>query len=183
MDEAARRRVEDYVKPLAVALDGVTNYGDVRRAVSAAMKVADGRHDLDFDLLFLLAVFSGQEKWVSRMGHRSRTELFLASEGIPAKTVSSLFRSLARFDSEPKTPEEEIVHDAVRLDRLGAYGVAGSLTDGYRERLDFQEMAAEIEEAARIDLRTLKAREIAEPRRRTMLDFAARLRLEHGEFE
>ncbi len=183
MDQAARQRVEDYVKPLAVALDGVTNYGDVRRAVSAAMRVAGDRSDVDFDLLFLLAVFSGQEKWVSRMGHRSRTELFLASEGVPRKTVSSLFRSLARFDTDPRTAEEEIVHDAVRLDRLGAYGVARSLVDGYRERLDFREMAAEIEESARVELRTPRAREIAEDRRRTMLDFAARLRLEYEEFE
>ncbi len=183
MDQPARRRVEDYVRPLAIGLDGVTNYGDVRRAVSAAMRVAGDRSDVDVELLFLLAVFSGQEKWVSQMGHRSRTELFLAGEGVARSKVSSLFRSLARFDSAPRTPEEEIVHDAVRLDRLGAYGVARSLVDGYRERLDFIEMAAEIEESAAVELRTPQARHIAEPRRRTMLDFAARLRLEFTEFE
>ncbi|MDQ2871405.1 MAG: hypothetical protein M3S32_11715, partial [Acidobacteriota bacterium] len=142
-----------------------------------------GRPDVDSDLLFLLAVFSGQEKWVSRMGHRSRTELFLVSEGVPPKTISTLFRSLTRFDTDPRTPEETIVHDAVRLDRLGAYGVARSLVDGYQERLDFSEMAAEIEEAAKVELRTPRAREIADDRRRTMLEFASRLRAEVEEFE
>ncbi|MCA1579851.1 MAG: hypothetical protein LC796_00375 [Acidobacteria bacterium] len=183
MDPIGRKRVEEYVRPMAVGLDGVTNYGDVRRAVSAAVLVAGDRPDVDPDLLFLLAVFSGQEKWVSRMGHRSRTELFLASEGVPHKTISTLFRSLTRFDTDPRTPEETIVHDAVRLDRLGAYGVARSLVEGYRERLDFLEMASEIEEAARVELRTPKAREIAEDRRRTMLEFASRLRVEYEEFE
>jgi len=79
LDQNTRERIEEYVRPLAVGLDGVTNYGDVERMVSAAQAISGGRTDVDEDLLFLLAVFSGQEKWVSRMGHRSRTEIFLAS--------------------------------------------------------------------------------------------------------
>ena len=181
MTPETRARIEEYVRPLAVGLDGMTNYGDVRRAVAASERIAAGREAVDRDLLYLLAVFSGQEKWVSRMGHRSRTELYLASLEVPARTVGALFRSLTRFDTAPKTPEEEIVHDAVRLDRLGAYGVARILADGYRERMDFPEMAAEIEEAASVALLTPEAGAIAEDRRKTMREFAARLRAEHGE--
>ena len=183
MDRAARERIADYVKPLAVGLDGVTNFGDVRRAIAAALRIGRGREGLDADLLFLLAAFSGQEKWVSRMGHRSRTELFLAAEGVPRRTIAALFRSLARFDTDPRTPEEEIVHDAVRLDRLGAYGVARLLAEGYRERLDLLEMAAEIDEALGVELRTPEAQEMAEARRKTMREFAQRLRDEYGEFD
>jgi hypothetical protein len=160
----------------------VTNYGDVRRAVAAAQRIAHGRTDVDPDLLFLLAVFSGQEKWVNRMGHRSRTELYLGSLGIPPRAVSALFRSLARFDTDPRTPEEEIVHDAVRLDRLGAYGIARTLVEGYRERLDFLEAADELDRAADETLRTQEANALAEPRRKTMRDFAAKLRAEVQEF-
>jgi hypothetical protein len=182
MDPKTKERVIEYVKPLAVGLDGVTNFGDVRRAVMAADAISNAREDVDRDLLFLLAVFSGQEKWISRMGHRSRTELFLASEGFGGKTVAALFRSLTRFDSDPRTAEEEIVHDAVRLDRMGAYGVARSLVEEYRERSDVPEMAEAIEEASEIPLRTEQARLLGEARRRTMREFAERLREEFRQF-
>jgi len=182
LDQNTRERIEEYVRPLAVGLDGVTNYGDVERMVSAAQAISGGRTDVDEDLLFLLAVFSGQEKWVSRMGHRSRTEIFLASLGVPAPTVRRLFRSLARFESEPATPEEEVVHDAVRLETMGAYGIARGLADAYRERLDIPEMAEAIEAAAEAPMRTERGRALAAGRRELMREFARRLRAEHAEF-
>jgi hypothetical protein len=183
MDASQRKAVEDYVKPLAVGLDGMTNYGDIERMVAASRRIAEGREGLDDDFLFLLAVFSGQEKWISRMGHRSRTEIFLGSLGVPARTIQRLFRGLARFESAPAAPEEEIVHDAVRLEAMGAYGIARSLTDGYRERMEIPEMADAIEEAARAPLNTEAGRVLAESRRTLMLEFAQRLRKEHAEFD
>jgi hypothetical protein len=182
MDASQKKSVEEYVKPLAVGLDGMTNYGDIERMVSASQRLARGREGLDGDLLFLLAVFSGQEKWISRMGHRSRTEIFLGSLGVPARTIQRMFRGLARFETAPSAPEEEIVHDAVRLESMGAYGIARSLTEGYRERLEIPEMADAIEEAARAPLATDEGRALAEGRRKLMLEFAETLRKEHAEF-
>ena len=182
MADDLRSRVLEYVKPLTVGLDGVTNYGDVERMVAAAEAIAAGRDGLDADLLFLLAVFSGQEKWVSRMGHRSRTEIFLGSLGVPERTVRRLFRSLARFEAEPATPEEEIVHDAVRLESMGAYGIARGLADAYRERLEILEMADAIDAAAAAPLRTERGRQLAEERRELMREFTRRLRQEPAEF-
>ena len=72
MDDSARRRIEEYVRPLAAGLDGVTRYGDVARVVAACDRIATGRDDLDRDLLYVLAVFSGQERWMSKMGNASR---------------------------------------------------------------------------------------------------------------
>jgi hypothetical protein len=167
-----------------VGLDGVTNYGDVERMVSATQAIANasGRPELDGDVLFLLAVFSGQEKWVSRMGHRSRTEIFLGSLGTPRRTIRRLFQALSRFETAPASPEEEIVHDALKLESMGAYGIARGLADAYRERLEIREMAEAIEEAAATRLRTEAGERLAEPRRALMRMFAARLREEHAEF-
>src|SRR4029453_7536761 len=136
MDAIGRRAVEDYVKPLAVGLDAMANYGDIERMVAASRRIAQGHSALDDDLLFLLAVFSGQEKWISRMGHRSRTEIFLGSLGVPARTIQRLFRGLARFETAPAAPEEEIVHDAVRLEARGAAGIARHPAGGDREGME-----------------------------------------------
>jgi hypothetical protein len=182
MDAARRRGVEQYVRPIAVGLDGVTYFGDAERVVRAAERIAAEMGTLDRDLLYLLAMFSGQEKWVSRMGHRSRTEIFLASLPVSPSATRALFRGLSRFDTDPKTPEEEVVHDAVRLEGLGATGIARRLIEGYRERQDFLEMADAIEEAARQPLRTESGRALAEPRRETMRQFAATLREEYRDF-
>ena len=182
MDSSARATIAEYVKPLAVGLDGITYYGDVERLVAASERIAGGREDLDRDLLYLLAVFSGQEKWVSRFGHKSRTEIFLASVGVDARRVAALWRGLARLESDPRTGEEEVVHDAVRLEEIGAYGIARRLLDGYRERMDFGEMADSIDAAAAIRLRTEAGRALAVPRVAAMRAFASRLRSEYAEF-
>lgn len=182
MDKGNRRRIEEYVRPLAAGLDGVTNFGDTHRIAAACEKIAAGRSDLDRDLLYLLAVFSGQERWVSRMGHRSRTEMFLASLGIPGRTIRSLFRGLPRIESSPATPEEEIGHDAVKIDGMGARGVARALMEGRREGLSFLEMAEAIEKAAASPLRTEAGEALAADRRRIMLDFARKLTQEEEEF-
>jgi hypothetical protein len=183
VDEGNRRRIEEYVRPLEAGLDGVTHFGDTRRIVSACEKIAGGRSDLDRELLYLLAVFSGQERWVSRMGHRSRTEMFLTSLGISGRKIRALFRGLTRLEAGPATAEEEVTHDALKIDEMGARGIARKLQDGRREGLNFLEMAAAIKEAARAPLRTEAGEALARDRRRTMLDFARQLIEEETELK
>lgn len=182
MDEATRKRIEEFVRPLDAGLDGLIDFGDARRVVSASERIARDLPDLDRDLLYLLAIFSGQGRWVSRMGNRSRTEMFLASLGVPERRLAALFRGLARIASRPATPEEEIVHDAVKLEEMGARGIARRLLEGRREGLGLSEMAARIEEAARAILKTQVGEALASERRRVMLDFATRLVEEETEF-
>jgi hypothetical protein len=182
VDEKTRRQISEYVRPLAAGLDGVTNFGDTHRIVAAAESMAAERSDLDRDLLYLLAVFSGQERWVTRMGHRSRTEMFLASLGIPGKTIRAVFRGLARLDAAPATAEEKIAHDAVKLDEMGARGVVRLVMEGRREGLAFPEVAATIAEAASAPLFTEAGEALAAERRQVMRDFARRLAREEEEF-
>jgi len=101
---------------------------------------------------------------------------------VPGKTIRSLLKGLARFEENPSTPEEEIVHDALLLERMGAYGIARLVAEGYRERSDFIEIARSIEEAASLPLRTEAGERLASPRRATMLAFARDLRAEQAEF-
>jgi len=182
VDESARRKVIEYVKPLAVGLDGMTYSGDVERVAAIARAIAGARSDVDAELLDLLAVFSGQKKWVERMGHGSRTQIFLESLGVPAARIRALFRGLARLEGAPSTPEEDLVHDALCIDEMGAIGVARLAQQGYRERLTFEEMADRIEEAARPPLRTPAGEALAAERRAAMRAFARKLRAESLEF-
>ena len=182
MDEATRRRIEEFVRPLDAGLDGLTDFGDARRVVMASEKIAHDFPDLDRDLIYLLAIFSGQERWVGRMGNRSRTEMFLASLGVSEGKTTALFRGLTRLAGRPATPEEEIVHDALKVEDLGARGAARLLLEGRREGLGLSEMASRIEEAARTPLKTQVGEALALERRQVMLEFARRLREEESEF-
>jgi len=181
MDAARRRRIEEYVRPIAVGLDGVTYFGDVERVARTAERIAGADPSIDRDVVYLLAMFSGQGKWVARMGQRSRTEIFLASAGVPAEAMRALFRGLPRIAAGPRTAEEAVVHDALKLEALGATGIARLLLEGYRERQDFLEMAEAIEKAAGVELATEVGRRLAVPRREAMRQFAEQLRGEWGQ--
>ena len=180
MDPSRRRRIEEYVRPIAVGLDGVTYFGDAERVVRAAERIAGEDASVDRDVVYLLAMFSGQEKWVSRMGQRSRTEIFLTSIGVAEPAMRALFRGLPRLSAAPRTPEEAVVHDALKLESLGATGIARLLLEGYRGRQDFREMADAIEKAAGEELATEEGRRLAAPRREAMRRFAEQLRNEHS---
>ena len=182
MNDSQRRQILDFVKPLVIGLDGMTNFGDLDRLLRACAAIAGDRPDVDADRLFLLAVFSGQERWARHFGHGSRLELFLASSGVPPEEIRGLRRSLARFETDPRTPEEEIVHDARRLEQVGAYGIARLVAQGYHDRLDFDELSREIETGASSELRTERGRALAAPRLSLMRDYSRRLRDEVAEF-
>ena len=89
---------------------------------------------------------------------------------------------VGRLERDPRTAEEEVVHDAMALESLGAYGISRMLLDGYRERRDFGETADAIDEAAKVPLRTEAGRALAAPRVAAMKDFSRRLREEYREF-
>jgi hypothetical protein len=181
-DQAWRKAVLDYVKPLAVGMDGATNFGDVERIVRAAEAIAADHPAIRSDALFLLAAFSGQARWVLRAGHGSRTELFLSSIGCEPAEIGELFRALARYASSPQTAEERVVHDARRLEETGAYGLARLLSEAARGHMDFEELCGEVQRAARAEFETEEGRRLAAPRLELMKTFAESLAREYAAF-
>jgi hypothetical protein len=191
LDSASKARILDFVRPLSVGLDGVTNFGFVERRIRISDFLegeegkagAEGRGGADPIRLFLLATFAGLPS-ARRITSDGRESLLLRSLHIPLEEISSLSSSLFRLESRPETPEEKIVHDAMLLESVGAYGVTQILVAGARERMTLAEMANEIDakmDAARFA--TEAGRRFAAGRIAYAKDFAARLRAEATEFE
>ena len=183
LDAAARGRILDFVRPLSVGIDGVTNFGFVERrlritkSLLEGVRRLDGAAEVDEDRLFLIAAFAGLPA-ARRISPDSREDLLLRSLRIPFEEIRILVSSLNRYESDPRSPEEKIVHDAILLESVGAYGVTQLLVAGARERMTLAEMAQEILEkmvsarfvtpagkslaADRVAFATLFARKLAE---------------------
>ncbi len=190
LDSVAKARILDFVRPLSVGLDGVTTFGFVERRlrISEFLEGEEGTAEaaggpgVDRDRLFLLAAFAGLPA-ARHITTDSREDLLLRSLRISFEEISLLVSSLRRVASEPRSQEEKIVHDAMLLESVGAYGVTQILVSGARERMTLAEMAGEIDarmSAARFA--TGAARRLAAGRIAYARDFAAKLRAEAAEF-
>jgi hypothetical protein len=191
LDSASRARILDFVRPLSVGLDGVTNFGFVERRMRISEILLEGEEgknraaadgDADPARLFLLAAFAGLPS-ARRITPDSREDLLLRSLRLPLEEIRILVSSVSRLESDPRTSEERIVHDAMLLETVGAYGVTQILVTGSRERMTLAEMADEIEArmgAARFATET--GRRLAAERIDYAREFAARLRAEAAEF-
>ncbi len=178
MNRSRRKSVLDFLKPLSVGLDGVTNFGDAERRWKAAAAIASGEPEIDEEALFLLAAFSVEARGVGKLSPGGRIELFLSSAGLSPSEIRRLRSSLSRLEAGPRSPEEEIVHDARRLEQIGAYGLVRIIADASKQRLSLAELAVEIERDARDDFKTARGRELSAPRLALMRDFARTLREE-----
>jgi hypothetical protein len=189
LDAGARERILDFVRPLSVGLDGVTNFGYVERRLKISEDFFEsGRGTGDTaaassDRLFLLCMFAGLPT-ARHITHDSREDLLLRSLRLPLEEIRILVSSLSRIESDPKSPEEKIVHDAMLLESVGAYGVTQLLIAGARERMTLAEMAQEIEEKmASARFSTEAGRRLAADRVAFATLFARKLAEEAGEFE
>jgi hypothetical protein len=188
LDSAARERILDFVRPLSVSLDGMTDFGFVERRLIVVQRLLEATRagepnaKVDEGGLFLLGAFAGLPE--RRFSAGGRTELLLRSVGLSFEEAGSLFRSLRRFEADPRTLEEKIVHDAVLLETVGAYGVTQILVASTRERMTLAEMAGEIEARMKgASFSTLAARALAADRIEFAKAFAKRLAEEVAEFE
>ena len=131
LDADAKARILDFVRPLSVGLDGMTNFGFVERRIRISENLLEGeegkggaaeRPGFDPGRLFLLAAFAGLPS-ARRITPDGRESLLLRSLRIPLEEISSLSLSLSRVELGPRSLEERIVHDAMLLETVGAYGV------------------------------------------------------------
>ena len=191
LDAAARAQILDFVRPLSVGLDGVTNFGFVERRIRISEFLegeegeggAGGTDGADPARVFLLAAFAGLPS-ARRITPDSREDLLLRSLRLPLEEIRILVSSLSRVESDPKSPEEKIVHDAILLESVGAYGVTQLLVAGARERMSLAEMAREIaEKMAAVRFATEAGRRLANDRVAFATLFASKLAEEAAEFE
>ncbi len=192
LDSASKARILDFVRPLSVGLDGMTNFGFVERRLKVAERFLEGEErearpagvaPASPDRVFLLAAFAGLPS-TRRITPDGREGLLLRSLSLSLEEISSLSLSLSRVESAPATPEERIVHDAMLLEGVGAYGVTQVLVAGARERMTLAEMAGEISaRMASARFVTETGRRIAAERVAVATLFARRLAEEAAEFE
>lgn len=188
LDAAARERILDFVRPLSVGIDGVTNFGFVKRRLAIVGRLREavlpgekGRA-ADEGRLFLLTAFAGLPS--RRIDAESRAGLLLKSVDISLEEIRILVSSLRRYESDPRSAEEEFVHDAVLLESVGAYGVTQLLVAGARERMTLAEMAQEIvEKMESARFATPAGRRLAADRVAFATLFARKLAEEAAEFE
>jgi hypothetical protein len=189
LDAAACKCILAFVRPLSVGLDGMTNFGFVERRLKISENLLeseesqDGKGRVDRDRLFLLAAFAGLPG-ARRISPDSREDLLLRSLRIPFEEIQILVSSLSRYEHGPQSPEEKIVHDAILLESVGAYGVTQILVSGARERQTLAEMAEEI--AARMAaarFATPAGRRLAADRVAFATLFARKLAAEAEEFD
>lgn len=192
LDSASKARILDFVRPLSVGLDGMTNYAFVERRMRISENLLEGEEGrggapgaagADPDRLFLLCAFAGLPS-ARRITPDSREDLLLRSLRLPLEEIRILVSSLSRLESSPETPEEKIVHDAMLLESVGAYGVTQLLVSGTRERMTLAEMAQEIAgKMASARFVTEAGRRLAAERIAFATLFARRLAEEANEFE
>ncbi|HKC24154.1 MAG TPA: hypothetical protein VKF32_05400 [Thermoanaerobaculia bacterium] len=188
LDSEARAGLLDFVRPLSVGVDGATNFGFVERRLAVVERLAAAARErepeaaIDAGRLFLLAAFAGLPE--RRHAGGGRTELLLASAGVPREDVAWLFRALRRFEADPRSLEEGLVRDAGLLESVGAYGITQMLVLGTRERMTLAEMAEEIaSRAGEVRFTTDAGRAAGAERVEFSLAFARRLAAEVAEFE
>lgn len=135
LDPAARRRIEELVRPLHAGLDGVDGWPQVERRLELARRLLEGvAHDPV--RLELLALLHDAVDGLGGLGERSRLHLLLRSLELPEPEIAELKRALRRVERGPRAPEERALHDALLLARSGVRGALERLLEAGRKRRD-----------------------------------------------
>ncbi len=129
LDDALRRRLESFLRPLYQDLDGASRFDEIERVATIARLLFVPLHGIDVRAFELLLLFHGLGRWLEKVGNLSRAVLTLGlTEGELRKTAASIRRL-----EEPVTDAERAVAAALLIDSAGVRGLAERLSRARRE--------------------------------------------------
>ena len=139
-----RVRVEEYVRPLHTELDGVETFSRVERLERRLIELA---RDVEHDgrLLELLTLFHGVVERLGSLATGGRWQLFLRGLALAPTDIARLRGGLERFADAPRTVEEELLHDAVLLERSGVEAAITRLLAAGRKRLPLDRALSQLD--------------------------------------
>ena len=180
----ATKAILDYVRPLAVGLDGVTNYGDVERMVSAAGDDRGGRGRARRGPALPAGGVLGPGKvGLADGAPKPHRDLPVLARRFAEDRAAALSGARPLRDALRRPPRRRSSTTPSSSRRWEPTAIARGLADAYRERLDILEMAQAIEEAAAMPLQDRRRASVSRRTARALMrEFAARLRAEHAEF-
>ena len=175
-------RYKDFVRPYYANRDIAHNFSHIERIIGRLDRLSEGIPSPPRrDHLCFLACFHGLSHRLSEdQPFRQQAIGFLRSLGWTETEIPDLFKSLERHLQSPQTVEEEIVHDANKIEVLGAFGIAKAFTMGgvlgqsYTETADYYEHQS----LGKAVFRTPVGKQIAEEGRVYALAFLERFREE-----
>ncbi len=170
---------KEFSRPFYVDKDSAHDFSHIEKILDRLSTLSKGiRHPPRPDHLYFLACFHGLDK---RLGtdHSfcDQVTSFLRGLAWTETEIEEIFLSLSRHLTDPKTVEEEIIHDANYIELLGALGIAKAFTTG-GARGQSIEKSAEIFEHQfldRIEFRTPMGKRLAEDGRTYAKLFLRRL--------
>jgi hypothetical protein len=142
--EEARRRLEQYVKPLYAGLDGVQTFDRVDR-LRAHLAALRETAPMDGDLLELLLLLHGAVDRLGSLAAGGRLDLFLKGLGLPDELTRAVRAGLGRFRDDPRRPEEELLHDALLLEAAGVVATVERLMAAGKKRTELARALAQLD--------------------------------------
>lgn len=136
LDGSRRERIETYVRPLYVELDGLDTFSSVDRRRQLSRRLL-GEAAIDEEYLELLLLFHGTAKSLGSTGPGGRWWLYLRSLGVADAMLQRVSHGLGRWRESPRGLEEEALHDAELLESVGVVASARRLWWAGRKRVDF----------------------------------------------
>jgi hypothetical protein len=146
--EDARRRLEQYVKPLYAGLDGVQTFDRVDRLrahVAALREEGTGELPVDGILLELLLLLHGAVDRLGSLAAGGRLDLFLKGLDLPEELTRAARIGLGRFHEDPRRPEEELLHDALLLESAGVVATVERLMAAGKKRVALARALAQLD--------------------------------------
>jgi hypothetical protein len=149
IQDDARRRLEQYVKPLYAGLDGVQTFDriDRLRAHLAALRSEETAPvtPVDTDLLELLLLLHGAVDRLGSLAAGGRLDLFLKGLGLPDELTRAVRAGLGRFRDDPRRSEEELLHDALLLEAAGVVATVERLMAAGKKRTELARALAQLD--------------------------------------